>query len=86
MPAVKQIELFKKGTIAPIDVLEAQIAQIDKYNGPIKKRTAEISLMTTKHGTERSMPLLLNDLKMLVKWPLNQANAGKTVQHALLKA
>ena len=28
MPAVKQIELFKKGTIAPIDVLEAGPAQV----------------------------------------------------------
>ena len=36
MPAVKQIELFKKGDLAPIDVLEAQIRRVEKYNGPIK--------------------------------------------------
>ena len=42
MPAVKQIELFKNGTIAPIDVLEAQIAQIEKYNGPIKKDSRDL--------------------------------------------
>lgn len=42
MPAVKQLELFKEGTIAPIDVLEAQIAQVEKYNGPIKKDSRDL--------------------------------------------
>ena len=33
MPATAQIELFKAGVITPTDVLEAQIARVEKYNG-----------------------------------------------------
>ena len=33
MPATVQIALFKAGIITPSDVLEAQIAQVKKYNG-----------------------------------------------------
>ena len=42
MPAMKQLELFKAGVIAPIDVLEAQIARVEQYNGPIKKDTRDV--------------------------------------------
>ena len=33
MPAVKLIELFKKGETTPSEVLEAQISRVKKYNG-----------------------------------------------------
>ena len=33
MPATAQIELFKAGVITPTDVLEAQIARVEKLNG-----------------------------------------------------
>ncbi len=33
MPAVKLIELFKKGEATPSEVLEAQISRVQKYNG-----------------------------------------------------
>ncbi|MCQ2378927.1 MAG: amidase [Victivallaceae bacterium] len=33
LSATEQIELFKKGVITPSDVLEAQIARVEKYNG-----------------------------------------------------
>lgn len=42
MPATKQLKLFKAGVIAPIDVLEAQIARVEKYNGPIKKDSRDL--------------------------------------------
>ncbi len=42
MPATKQLELFKAGVIAPIDVLEAQIARVEQYNGPIKKDSRDL--------------------------------------------
>ena len=41
MPATKQIELFKAGVITPLQVLEAQIARVAAYNGPLKKDTRE---------------------------------------------
>lgn len=42
MPATKQIELFKKGEVTPLEVLEAQIARVEMYNGPIKENTADL--------------------------------------------
>ena len=51
MPATLQLELFKAGIIAPIDVLEAQIARVEQYNGPIKKDTRdELPDYTTWNG------------------------------------
>ena len=37
MPATKQLELFRSGELSPVDVLEAQIARIEKYNGPVNE-------------------------------------------------
>ncbi|MDO4204128.1 MAG: amidase [Selenomonadaceae bacterium] len=42
MPAVEQLKHFKAGTITPLEVLEAQIARIEKYNGPIKKNSSDL--------------------------------------------
>ena len=42
MSATKQLELFKAGVITPLDVLEAQIARVQKYNGPIKKDSRDL--------------------------------------------
>lgn len=35
MPATEQIKRFKAGTLSPVDVLNAQIHQVKKYNGPL---------------------------------------------------
>lgn len=42
MPAAEQLKYFKKGTITPLEVLEAQIARVELYNGPIKKDSREL--------------------------------------------
>ena len=39
MPASTQLELFRRGVISPVDVLEAQIAQIEKTNGEVNAIT-----------------------------------------------
>jgi len=50
MPAVQQIKLFKSGTITPTDVLEAQIARVKKYNGPINSKREELKDYLTFNG------------------------------------
>lgn len=50
MPATKQIELFKKGDLAPIDVLNAQIARVQKYNGPYNTTRQEPEDYLTFNG------------------------------------
>ena len=52
MPATAQIALFKAGIITPSDVLEAQIAQVKKYNGVYntKRRDLEKELKTFNAG------------------------------------
>ena len=42
MPAVEQLKHFEQGTVTPLEVLEAQIARVEKYNGPIKKDTRDL--------------------------------------------
>ena len=42
MPATQQIELFQKGDLAPIDVLNAQIARVEKYNGEQNTERVEL--------------------------------------------
>ena len=42
MPATEQIKLFKAGTITPADVLEAQIARVQKFNGPVNTSREEL--------------------------------------------
>ena len=52
MPATVQIALFKAGIITPSDVLEAQIAQVKKYNGVYntERRDLEKELKTFNAG------------------------------------
>ena len=52
MPATVQIALFKAGIITPSDVLEAQIAQVQKYNGVYntERRDLEKELKTFNAG------------------------------------
>ena len=42
MPATMQIELFKQGVITPTDVLEAQIARVQKYNGACNENRRDL--------------------------------------------
>ena len=42
MPATAQIELFKAGVITPTDVLEAQIARVQKYNGACNENRRDL--------------------------------------------
>lgn len=42
MPASRLIELFKSGEVTPTQVLEAQIARVEKYNGQIKADTRDL--------------------------------------------
>ena len=52
LPATTQIALFKAGIITPSDVLEAQIAQVQKYNGSYntERRDLEKELNTFNAG------------------------------------
>ncbi len=42
MSATRLIELFKRGEVTPTQVLEAQIARVEKYNGQIKADTRDL--------------------------------------------
>lgn len=42
LSAGEQIQRFHAGTLSPVDVLEAQIARIEKYNGPLNLAGDEI--------------------------------------------
>lgn len=42
MPATEQIKLFKTGAITPTDVLEAQIARVKEFNGPVNTSREEL--------------------------------------------
>lgn len=42
MPVEEQLRRFKAGTLSPVEVLEAQIARIEKYNGPLNTTGDEI--------------------------------------------
>ena len=52
MPATTQLELFKAGVITPSDVLEAQLARVEKYNGECnaKRRDLKDELDTFNAG------------------------------------
>lgn len=42
MPATEQIKRFKAGTLSPVDVLKAQVAQVQKVNGPLNTSGKEL--------------------------------------------
>ncbi len=42
MPATEQVKLFKAGVITPADVLEAQIARVKEFNGPVNTSREEL--------------------------------------------
>lgn len=50
LPATEQIRRFKEGSLSPVDVLEAQIERINKYNGPINTSGAEPADYKTFNG------------------------------------
>ena len=39
LPASLQLELFRRGMLSPVDVLEAQIARIDRYESKVNSIT-----------------------------------------------
>ena len=42
LTAVEQIKYYKQGALSPVDVLEAQIERIQKYNGPLNTSGQEL--------------------------------------------
>ena len=42
MPATEQITRFTAGTLSPVDVLKAQVAQVQKVNGPLNTSGKEL--------------------------------------------
>ena len=52
LPATAQIALFKAGVVTPLEVLEAQIARVQKYNGVynVERRDLEKELKTFNAG------------------------------------
>ena len=50
LSVAEQIKLFKAGTLSPVDVLEAQIARIRKYNGPLNVTGEEIKEFMAANG------------------------------------
>ncbi len=50
LSAEKQISLFQAGTLSPLDVLEAQIARVAKYNGPLNTSGDEPADYRTWNG------------------------------------
>lgn len=50
LSAEEQIRRFKAGSLSPVDVLEAQIARIRKYNGPLNSAGTELLDYKTFNG------------------------------------
>ena len=50
LSAVEQITRFKEGSLSPVDVLKAQMARINKYNGPLNTSRRELKDYRTFNG------------------------------------
>ena len=87
MPASVQLQLFKRGSLSPVDVLEAQIDRIEKYNGKVNcitykhydeaRKAAKESEARWKSGTARALEGItvgMKDEHGLAGWTITEGS------------
>ena len=87
MPASVQLQLFARGTLSPVDVLEAQLARIEKHEAQVNaitykhveyaRKRAKESEARWKNGTARALEGItcgMKDEHGLKGWPFTQGS------------
>ena len=86
MPAVKLLELFKKGEVAPSEVLEAQIKRVKKYNGEYNESRRDLVNELDTFNAGKVNAITFDKFAEAREQARKRTNATRTALRAGLKA